>query len=69
LEYLRKVHERHEEWLKTLKHIPILTVDTGVIDIYSENDQREVAQIIKTFIKDFSLDKSAFSNETIGDFT
>ena len=49
LEYLQKVHKRHEEWLPTLKNIPILTVDTGMYDIYSASDQ----QIIKTLIQNF----------------
>lgn len=49
LEYLQKVHKRHEEWLPTLKNIPILTIDTGLYDISSKSDQ----QVIKTLILNF----------------
>lgn len=40
LEYLRKVHERHEEWLQNINNtIPIITIDTGVYDVYKKEDQ------------------------------
>lgn len=52
LDYLRKVHERHEEWLKTLKDIPILAIDTGVYDISSTADQAEIKSLIQKFIEE-----------------
>jgi len=40
LDYLRKVHERHEEWLQNMNNtIPIITIDTGVFDVYKKEDQ------------------------------
>lgn len=47
LSYLKKVHDRQEEWLKTLEDIPILTIDTGVYDIYNIDEQSEVKTLIK----------------------
>jgi deoxyadenosine/deoxycytidine kinase len=51
LDYLTKVHERQEEWLKTLKDTPILTIDTGIYDIYNQDNQSEVKALIKNFIE------------------
>jgi deoxyadenosine/deoxycytidine kinase len=50
LEYLRKVHERHEEWLLGIHSIPVITIDTGVYDVYNQTHQDEIAQMIKAFI-------------------
>lgn len=36
LDYLRKVHERHQEWLHGINTIPIITIDTGIYDIYKK---------------------------------
>jgi deoxyadenosine/deoxycytidine kinase len=52
VDYLRKVHERHEEWLKTLKSIPILTIDTGIYDINNSKHQAEIRSLIQRFIED-----------------
>ena len=44
----------HEEWLKTLKDIPILTIDTGIYDIYNKTDQKEINTLITRFIEDLT---------------
>ena len=67
LAYLRKVHERHEEWLKTLKNIPILIIDTEIYDISCSQDQAEIRDLIQRFIEnlysedDRNQDKESFT--------
>ena len=52
LEYLKKVHERHEEWIHSMKNVPTLIIDTGIYDIYQPDSQAEVVSLIRQFIQD-----------------
>lgn len=45
------MHDRHEEWLPAINAIPIITIDTGVYDIYRKDHQLEIAQKINEFIE------------------
>lgn len=58
LSYLRKVHQRHEDWLMELKHLPILTVDTALYDLSLPEHQKEVAVFIRNFIASLQPPKS-----------
>lgn len=50
LEYLQKVHERHQEWLSDVNTVPIITIDTEVYDVCDEGHQREIADMITDFL-------------------
>ena len=63
LDYLRKVHERQEEWLKTLENIPILTIDTGEYDIYDPEEQAKVRVLIRNFIEGLYLEEKKTPNQ------
>ena len=52
MSYIEKVHQRHEEWIQSLKDVPVLTIDTGIYDIYNEQSQAEVVGLIQKFITD-----------------
>lgn len=44
------MHERHQEWLHDINSIPIITIDTGIYDIYKKEHQEEITQKINEFI-------------------
>ena len=51
IDYLTKVHIRHESWIEKQKEkIPVLVVDTGNLDIYDEENKEEVSRIIQSFV-------------------
>jgi len=60
---LRKVHERQEEWLKTLENVPILTIDTEEYDIYDREEQVKVRTIIRNFIEGLYLEEKRTPNQ------
>ena len=55
LEYLQKVHERHQEWLSDVNTLPIITIDTEVYDVCNEAHQREIADKITDFLNKISI--------------
>ena len=40
LEYLRKVHEKHEIWIKRQRRVAVLTINTGIYDLENWYDQQ-----------------------------
>ncbi len=44
------MHERHQQWLSDVNSIPILTIDTGIYDIYNKEHQQEIMEMITDFI-------------------
>ena len=44
MEYLKQVHELHEEWIKSIQNVPVIIVDANqdveqVPDIYSRHEE------------------------------
>lgn len=50
LEYLQKVHDRHEEWISRQKNVKILTIDTGAYDVENPEELGELLATITEFI-------------------
>lgn len=50
LEYLQKVHDRHEEWISRQKNVKILTIDTGAYDVENPEELGQLLTVIKEFI-------------------
>jgi deoxyadenosine/deoxycytidine kinase len=50
LGYLRKVHDRHEEWISRQQNVKILTIDTGVYDVENPEELGQLLATIKEFI-------------------
>ena len=52
MEYIKKVHERHESWISRQKDdCEVLTIDTEYFDIEKTEDQEEVMKLINAFIQ------------------
>ena len=51
LEYLQKVHDRHEEWVNRQKNLKVLNIDTGAYDFENPEQLGQLLVAIKQFIE------------------
>lgn len=51
LDYLQKVHDRHEEWISRQKNVKILTIDTGAYDVQNPEELGQLLAAIQGFIE------------------
>ena len=58
MDYIQTVHERHEEWINRQKGVKILTIDTGVYDIYSPHHQQIIKENIMEFVDSLKQNQS-----------
>lgn len=51
MDYLQKVHDRHEEWISRQKNVKILTIDTGAYDVENPEELGQLLVAIHDFIE------------------
>lgn len=54
LDYLQKVHDRHEEWISRQKNIKILTIDTGAYDVENPEQIGQLLALIENFLTELN---------------